>query len=236
MSDLRHGDVLYHTGLVLESYHDLTVMVDIPSISDDPLTIGPEAVTPMRWRPREGARIAILQRGTTTIHLNDGLTWLGEVWKDDEEQEHIILPTYLDNGTVHLVSELASVVVALVDDLDDTGEFLLLGRSDSAEPLVCGDLYKTWMESTLDEINLALAALDSGMTQAAAGFTAISGTVILTSSSGAPAHTHTVTLPATPSGSITAAAAQCAASRASLITLKGQIEDHLSELAMTSKV
>jgi len=212
------GDVLYHSGPCVEAYADLTITVSLPTLADEPLTVRPEYVTPLRWRPREGAEVAVIQRGTTTINLEDGLTWLGEVWEDDEGDAQIIVPAYLDAGMVHLVSELADLVVSLEDDLDGSGAILRLGRSDSAEPLVCGDLYKTWMESVLDEIDAALAQLADGATPVALLKiqTAVNGI--------AP-------------GSLNLAPEIAAidAARANLTTLKGQIADHLSDLAKTSK-
>lgn len=225
---MNAGDVKRHEGTVVEAGNDLTLSVYVPGVSDTPLEdVSPECVTAVRWRPREGDQVVIYQRmGALRPEL--AFTWVG--WAPDYDDDHLV-PDYLDAGKVHLLSEDGLVGIALEDEADEfalpsgsltDGAHVRLGRHDATEPVVLGAVYKDKLELILDRMIQAADALASTASTLATAVWPVSAVPT-----------------ASPSldDAATFAAAQSDASAvsAALTTLKGEIDETLSDFVFSAK-
>jgi len=136
--------------------------------------VDPEAVTPVRWRPRPDDKVILLQRIAPLQGDAGGVTWLG--WPSDDTIAHIT-PTYINPGEVHLISEDGHVDISLEDAPESATEHagrstadslptqtspaLRLGRYDATSRVVCGTELKTWQEATIQDIRDLISDLDT---------------------------------------------------------------------------
>jgi len=168
-------DLRRHVGVVIESGDDMTLAVSVPSLADQVIDlVRPEVIGPVRWRPREGQRVVIYER-IGPLRPDIALTWVG--YEHDPQSGHLT-PTYLDSGKVHIVSEDATILVALEDDTEDTitlptnggetlaGPFLRLATKDAAEPVMLGLEHKDWAENLIDDIEDLRAQAEATATAA----------------------------------------------------------------------
>ena len=164
-----------YIGTVEEAYSDLTLKVACDQLGGEMLDdVHPEAVGPVRWRPRPGDKVVLYKRGNT-LRPDTEVTWVG--WLSAPEDEHLV-PTFIDAGEVHITSEDGDVTIALEDvpegqkaiddrtknddDLPkDKHAALRLGRHDASESLVLGQVYKSWMEDHITEHKTMIDAHDT---------------------------------------------------------------------------
>lgn len=156
---MKSGEAKLHTGIVVDAFNDMSIKVTIRTYGDTPIDdVGPEAVTVVRWRPRAGDKMRILER-VAPLRPEKALTWLGWAWDPEDTR---LYPPWLEADEVALLSQDGDVHVVLEDVPEDTtgrtqnaaswpaatDPALRLGAQSASESLLCGQLYQTWMAST----------------------------------------------------------------------------------------
>ena len=173
---MNSGDIVTHEGIVREAYQDMTLDILVPALAGGAVIedVAPESVSPVRWRPRVGDRVRVLQRAHP-LRPDLSLTWTGwsyERLSDDDESTHLI-PTWMEAGQVHLLSEDDLVHIVLIDEststktiaaaaggtADASAPFLLLGSKDATEQAVCGNLWLEKARSVITEVRDVVAEL-----------------------------------------------------------------------------
>lgn len=230
---MKSGEAKLHTGIVVDAYNDMSIKVTVRSFADTDIDdVGPEAVSALRWRPRIGDKVRILER-VAPLRPEKALTWLGWAWDPEDTR---LFPEWLEADEVALLSQ-DGVVGVVLEDVPEvttgrtqnvanwpaaTDPALRLGAQSASESLICGQLYQTWMASTTQAlIDLA----DAVETIATALAVHLHPTAV--GPSGPPDNAATYTAQSTVAG----------ASEATITTRRGELNngDQLSEYAFTSK-
>ncbi len=157
---MKAGDARPHVGIIVAIADDLTLDCKVPTMSDVVVEgIRPRVVGPLLWTPQVGRKVALVEG--LGITPEESLRWIGAAYDDGDEA---VVPTNLDPGDYRLRSQEGRVAVQLEDGDDDgTNTALRLGRRTASEPVVLGDLYQTWMELTLDEIDDLITQVDNAL-------------------------------------------------------------------------
>ena len=221
---MNAGDVLVHRGCkVLASFNDMSIEVECPG-HDAPLEdVLPEFVSPLRWRPKPGDRVTLYERIPST-RPDAGVTWAG--WTCETGNTSLV-PTWLDPGKVHVISEEGEVCIALEDRPDpDAAQgagnlpAVRVGGRAADSPLVCGTEFEAWAGAVLDAIKSLSDAVKGQATALKAHTHPVSGTA-----TGVPADIV--------SYQTTESVADSTSSTIS--TKKGDIPDILSDFVFTQK-
>ena len=155
---MNDRDIRRHEGVVVEAGHDMTIAVQVDTVNDEPLPdVRPEAIGPVRWRPKEGDRVVVYER-VGPLRPAVAFTYVG-LAPDIEDDE--LVPGYLEPGRVHIIGEDGVTVVSLEDDADavelpdgadSATSIVRIGREDATEPLVLGGVWRAKMRLILDEM------------------------------------------------------------------------------------
>lgn len=178
---MNKGDIITHTGIVTESYADMSISVHVPAIAERPIDqVRPEFVSPLRWRPREDDEVTIYQR-LGALRPDLALTWVG--WAYDDGSTHLV-PPWLDAGQVVLMGPDGRTVIMLDDDEhpagnpDDPAGLVRVGRRDADEPVVLGNVYRAALEIVLDEVARLIDETHTWMLAVDAGLLALGGATV----------------------------------------------------------
>ena len=158
------GDVIEYRGLVRETSNEGIISVDCMAYSDELIEyVVPDTVTPLLWCPNPGQEVWLVERFDS--EAGHSLRWRG--WTEEQQAAFGVQ----QEGSTALISPSGELLIMLDDGVgddrddptDDEATRLLVGRSTSSEGLVCGALYKAWMEATLDSLEKVRAASEAGL-------------------------------------------------------------------------
>ena len=232
------GDVKVHEGTVIEAGHDMTISAQVDSIADTPLPdIGPEAVSPVRWRPAEGQAVRIYERVGPTY------TWAGLA---PATGDPTIVRGEMDAGNVCIIGEDGVTWICLEDDGDmipmpdgltfSNGSQIRLVRPDATEPLVLGGVWRTKLRAILDvliQLSNSFGAVSTTLQNANSWNVPALG---LSDSAPAPVTgAATLTPPVADIDDFVAGTAAATAASNALTLLKVQLDEALSLASFTAR-
>lgn len=230
---MKSGEAKLHTGIVVDAFNDLSIKVTVRTYADtDVDDVGPESVGAVRWRPRKGDKVRLLER-VAPLRPEKALTWLGWAWDPEDTR---LVPPWLEADEVALLSQDGDVGIVLEDIPEDvtgrtvnaagwpaaTDPATRIGAQDASESLLCGQLYQTWMASVTQALIDLANAVETVNTALAIHVHASA-----VGPTGPPDNAATYTAQATVAGT----------SEATITTRRGELNngDQLSEYVFTSK-
>ena len=234
---MNAGDVKLHVGIVKTGWADMTISALVPALAGETVIddIGPEYVTPVRWRPSEFDLVVIYQR-MGALRPSYALTWGG--WKYSENN-NVRVPKYLQPGMVHLQGETNRTSIVLDDETspqnDDVRGSVRIGRFDADEPLLLGNVYKDWMEAVTQQL-IDLAASVKAVNDALVSHTHVYDRATATGPGVGTTYAPTASASPNNAATYTAESGNAQTVNSELTTKKGEIPDHLSKYVFTSDV
>ncbi len=113
---MKSGEAKLHTGIVVDAFNDLSIKVTVRTYADTVIDdVGPEAVGAVRYRPRVGDKVRILER-VAPLRPEKALTWLGWAWDPEDTR---LIPPWLEADEVALLSQDGVVGIVLEDIPED---------------------------------------------------------------------------------------------------------------------